>query len=512
MATTLTPYAGDMAAQAIADAARMNRRIRSAVLRISFVAVSIVMIGVLFKFFGLTPLLWGLIFVVIVYTGASLFGYVLAATPPLWIVNFFRGILGEENKGPEGVTAGNNAVKKLWRAWIWTMSYATVALEIIALWNIEDNLILVVPLIAVGMIVMLFSFVLFKESNFFPWMVFYINCGILIMMLVMALPGNAGITVTRWVDQARTATKAHKAEDTALRAAEEAQVKKRATCYESIATIAKAGTIPTTEQFKECEKIGIAVASRNEAEKARDEATMLIRNTRINEAAKCFKGLTATATTAEKDRCEALLEAINPVSETAQSSRAVSSTAPAAAATAEATSATPATVCNQVVKVVDYTPSTQLGWVEAGRLPAGRYEVSITGTRQQMFFVGNPQDPVPEQQCQIDGYGRLGFCWSPDGQRVVRNKNGELWFPPANAPGNEPLLITEQPGEPRVPYGALVMKAMGKRLPIASPGRPTYLEFDQEFALSLNTNVFQGLRNHEGSGGLQVEIKQCQKT
>ncbi|QQR78772.1 MAG: hypothetical protein IPJ68_00590 [Candidatus Moraniibacteriota bacterium] len=481
MATTLTPYARAMAEQATADVGRINRRIRSAGLRFCFIVVSVIMVGVLLKFFHLTPLLWTLMLVVIVYTGASLLGYTLALTPPVWIYNLFRGTLGEENEIPEGLAAAKQATKKLWRIWLWAMSYSAVALEVIALWNIEDNIFLVVPILAVGLLVILLSVVLFQESVLFPWLMFWINCALLITMLGMALPGNAGITVTRWVDQARTATKAHKAEDDAKRAVEEAINAERATCFANIKEKAKgnpakkvAPVLPTQADFAQCEKIGFE----------------------------------------ETSGFHWSLPASKPDADTAQQqSGAASKPAPAVATTPTETAVTQtAWSCDTTVKVVDYTPSNQPGEVDIGSLPAGRYEVTATGKRRQMFFAGTAMDPVPTQLCEMDSYGRIGFCWNPDGQKVVRNMNGQPWFAPPNVPGSEPLLITEEPGEARVPYGALVIQAMGARLPIAPANQRTRLKFDQPFAVALNVNRYQGVRNHEGDGTLRVEIRQCHTT
>ncbi len=188
---------------------------------------------------------------------------------------------------------------------------------------------------------------------------------------------------------------------------------------------------------------------------------------------------------------------------------AVSKPAPAAAAApAGKASAQTAWSCDTTIKVVDYTPSDQLGAVDIGSLPAGRYEVTATGKRRQMFFAGTATDPVPSQLCEMDATGRIGFCWSPDGQKVVRNMNGQPWFAPPSVPGSEPLLITEE----SVPYGVLVIHAMGARLPIAPAGRRTVLDFDQDFPVALNVNRFQGVRNHEGNGALQVTFKQCTKS
>jgi hypothetical protein len=206
-----------------------------------------------------------------------------------------------------------------------------------------------------------------------------------------------------------------------------------------------------------------SAAQRTADEKARDDAkaevTQVIRNTRktcYDDLAKRAKNEGKIAPNAEFDKCAAIGVETTPVVSapaisTAANDGAVSSTAPAAAAPAGAVSATAtsATVCDQVVKAVDYTPSEQPGAVDIGSLPAGRYEVTATGKRRQMFFAGTAMDPVPSQLCEMDPFGRIGFCWNPDGQKVVRNMNGQPWFAPPNVPGSEPLLITEG----SVPYG-----------------------------------------------------------
>jgi hypothetical protein len=457
MATTLTPYAGEMAEQAIADTARLGRGIRSTVLKIAFVIVSIIMAGVLLKFLHLTVLVWVLTLVVIIYTGASLIGYALTLTAPVWIVNFVGGILGEENKAPEGVEAANSAVRKLWRIWLWAMSYSAVALEVIALWNIEDNMFLVVPIIAVGLLVMLLSVVLFQESMFFPWLMFCINVLLLIAMLCMALPGNVGITVTRWVDQARTATKAHKAEDGAKRAAEEAISQQRAACYAQLETKAKGDpskgvkpVIPTQADFEKCNKIGVEEAS----------------------------GFRWSLPTPKPDADTAQ-----------QQSGTASKTVPVAVAAAP---------CNAVVALeAKYAPGETKSRLVLGELSKGRYKVVVTGMVNQVFL---GEDAQPKQYCPVKPDGTLGNCVDTTG-RQTGNISGATWEAPSKT-GTE-----AQPVLPGQPYGAAVLHAFGKPILV---NRDIYLDVEEKTNVAADVNVFQHAVNYTGTTGVrEYTIYRC---
>lgn len=452
MATTLTPYAGEMAEQTIADTAALGRRIRFTVLRIAFVIVSIIMVGVLLKFLHLTVPVWALTLVVITYTGASLFSYALALTAPVWIVNFVGGILGEANKAPEGVVAANSAVRKLWRIWLWAMSYSAVALEVIALWNIEDNMFLIVPVIAVGILVVLLSVVLFQESMFFPWLMFWLNVLLLIVMLGMALPGNAGITVTRWVDQVRTATKAHKAEDSAKRAADDAITAKRVACYNAISTAAGKGEIPKASDFEYCSKIGVEETSG-------------------------FRWSTPSSTPDEG-------KVAKP--------EAASKPAPVATATPTATAAQP---CDQLALGADYAPSEVKGRLGLGELPKGRYKIAVTGIVNQVFM----ENDRPKQYCPVSPNGALGKCFDVNG-KPTENVVGGTWPAPQLTGGQAQAIL---PGRP---YASAVLVAFGEPLLV---DHEIYLNVEEKTVVAADINVFQNPKNYESTGVRKYQVFKC---
>lgn len=268
-------------------------------------------------------------------------------------------------------------------------------------------------------------------------------------MLGMALPGNAGITVTRWVDQVRTATKAHKAEDSAKRAADDAITAKRVACYNAISTAAGKGEIPTASDFERCSKIGVEETSG-------------------------FRWSTPSKQPEEDERAP----------------KAASKPAPVATATLTASQQ-----CNHLALEAEYAPGQVKGPLAIGELTRGRYRIVVTGTINQLFLKGD----VPDQYCPVEPNGNIGNCVGTDG-RTRHNIPGTPWPTPQPTGTEAPATLVGQP------YGAPVLHAFGKPLLV---NREIYLDVEEQTALSADSNVFRNPLNYTAEGVRKYKIYRC---
>lgn len=265
----------------------------------------------------------------------------------------------------------------------------------------------------------------------------------------------------------------------------------------------------------------------NPADRARDNAAAKIRQARIDAVKKCYDDLKPDASQADKDRCEALYKAIDEslvptilVEQTTAAGQVNGENQSTAPRTAEkpvverivekAASLLPAPeptwVCDALWKEVDYTPRWQgnerEGKIALGTLPAGRYEVTVSGKRWQPFFTGTPA--VMDQTCEMNPDGNIGVCTDPQG-KVIRNNNGEPWFPDRKPFGTTDVLIPENQYQ-RVPYGMFVLHIGKSPLPIGSKGM---IDISNDLPVALDVNNFQGQLNYQGQGAFRVQIKQC---
>ena len=280
------------------------------------------------------------------------------------------------------------------------------------------------------------------------------------------------------------------------------------------------------EQSKRLVHWGESRWSVNPADKARDGATTKIRQARINAAKTCYDNLKPDASQADKDRCEALYKAIDesllpkiaPIlaertTAAGQMNGENQAPAPAPAPAVPTTKAEPARQttkvetawnCDTIWKEVDYAPGHQFGKVEIGTLPAGRYEVTVSGRRLVPFFTGTPA--VLHQTCEMNPDGHIGECRDPSG-KLIRNNNGDPWFPEPTPFGTTGVLIPSNQ-HLMVPYGMFVLHAWGKALPWGDHGT---IHTGTDTPVALDVNNFQAPLNYSGQGSFRVQIKQCQQ-
>lgn len=467
MATSLSPYAAPLAADAARDIARLSDQVRTAGYRNLFLAIVVIFAAAWLKSIGMTSLVWALVIITEAYAALTVLPYLFGATPPAWVLAFVAGTAGEQNRLPEGITNANKWAKKVWRFGLWVIAYSSLALWVVALWNVEDNFHLILPLIAAGLGVTVLAVLLFGEGNFFPWTMYVIKLGILLVLLGMALPGRAGITMTRWVESAVNATIADKAEDRAKRAAETAISQQRATCYADIEEAAKgnpakkiAPVIPTKADFERCAKIGA-------------EATPVVAQAPMSTAAGQVNG-----------------EHQSPAP----------AAAPAPAAPVKTAQAESNWDCTATWKEVDYAPSEHQGKMDLGTLPAGRYAIKVAGTVWQDFYTGTPA--VFDKRCEADADGRMGDCRTSD-NRLILNRNGDVWPAPKPIPSASRVHI---PGEA---YGKVLVHAWGVPLPIGEQGQ---IHTGQDLPIAVDANFYQHPASYNGPGKFRVTIKQCQQT
>lgn len=261
----------------------------------------------------------------------------------------------------------------------------------------------------------------------------------------------------------------------------------------------------------------------NPADRARDNAAAKIRQARIDAVKKCYDDLKPDASQADKDRCEALYKAIDEslvptilVEQTTAAGQVNGENQSTAPRTAEKPviermvekaasllpTPEPTWVCDTLWKEFDYAPGHKFGKVEIGTLPAGRYEVSVSGKRQQSFLTGTPA--FVDKICEMNPDGNIGVCNDPQG-KFLFNKNGGFWFPDPVPFGTTDVLIPENQYQ-RVPYGMFVLHAWGKPLPIGSKG---IIHTGNDTSVALDANLFQAQLNYSGPGTWKVQIKQC---
>lgn len=498
MTTSISPYAGPVAEEALQSFFELNQQLRKGGMRNLFLAIVVIFAAAGLKSMGLVPAVWALIIIVEAYAALTVLPYLVGATPPTWVATFLTGTAGDNNKIPEGLENANKWAKKVWRFGLWTVAYASLALWVVALWNVEDNFHLILPLIASGLGVTVLAVLLFEEGNFFPWTMYLIKASFLILLLNMAAPGEWGLTVTRWVDQMRI-TKATKAKDQALRTSQAELEEISRQCY--LKKAAKPGQIVLAEDLDRC---SVEFITKQQRCLRRVEAAVKDRGPEIDgngiATTQCLEtGDWAPAPRASKPT-------LPPQDRTVvvPSPPAVVAPPPRVAVNTD-----PATWTCTPSKEFDYDPQNMFR-VDFPLGP-GKYEIEITGMRQQVLqrnIMANGQRTDGREwyaTCLFDPDGKTHDCKERKGEATggplpnfsVKHEDVSRWI---DRPLSVPIL-TE-------PYGKVIVRTTeNKVIPIGSKGR--FETKGDKFVLDLNVDPFP--TNYQGHG-LKGILRRCEAT
>ncbi len=413
---------------------------------------------------------------------------------------------GEEGLSlQDGTNAGEKWINALGRFAAAIALYGSLPFFVLALWPIGSNPLGAIAILACAVFLTIWSMYTNRDGKF----VLGLAATIMTVLIVWTLASWTPIVreyqqdLVAWTQHKLGLKSADNRSTDAKRAAEQARAELQAACFDGLKNKATKNppVIPTAAEFEDCANKGVPMTTtvdyRNEAEKARAEAMALIRNARIAEAAQCFKALSAEATIADRDRCEALRQAIEP---TTVSEPLTPVRVPANQST---DSVDTVVSCNTAWKEFDYEPSKTLGPMSLGKLPPGVYDIEMTGKIWQTFY--NPPHQV-EQVCEMDAAGRFTTCAYPEtAGRMPRDMRGQPFIAkPTVETEVSPLLV---PGEE---YGKVVIHGWGKPLPSVN-GR-LRIQTGSELPIAVDVNNYQATESYVGHGILHGVIKQCQTT
>lgn len=482
MTTSISPYAGPVAEEALQSFFELNQQLRKGGMRNLFLAIVVIFAAAGLKSMGLVPAVWALIIIVEAYAALTVLPYLVGATPPTWVATFLTGTAGDNNKIPEGLENANKWAKKVWRFGLWTVAYASLALWVVALWNVEDNFHLILPLIASGLGVTVLAVLLFEEGNFFPWTMYLIKVSFLILLLNMAAPGEWGLTVTRWVDQMRI-TKATKAKDQALRTSQAELEEISRQCY--LKKAAKPGQIVLAEDLDRC---SVEFITKQQRCLRRVEVAVRDRGPEVDS-----NGIATTQCLETGDWAPAP-RASKPT--LPPQDRTVVTQSPPVAVTPPprvAVNTDPATWTCTPYKEFDYNVQQDRRLVfPIDKVGPGRYELVFTGMRMHTFHkkVRTTEGRETEKDerfatCYIDPEGRTSNCTDMSGTSLPNftAKHEELarWL-------NTPLTTPDR----EQPYGKVVVKHDDKVTLIGSQGRfeVKAVSNDRPVVIDLNVDAY----------------------
>lgn len=282
----------------------------------------------------------------------------------------------------------------------------------------------------------------------------------------------------------------------------QARVNAAAVCWKGINEKSK------PEAVAECEGLERDVdrhANRSSAERARIEASTTVRNARVTAAADCWKGITPKSEQEAIAKCEGLDKEIDQplVAATPPAPPPPQGTTGAGGTTATTTMASsegPWT-CDKTYREFEFNPRLKAGRVDLEPLPPGKYEITVTGKRQQPFYVMNSAGkPEHAATCQSDPEGNLERCTDPRGTPID-------WKA-------DPAKLAHFPGEGKLPdpsraHGTVMAHVWGHIIPVGSAVRIGTAE-KRPIALDLNADRYP--LNWSGTGAFAVKITQCEAT
>jgi len=462
--------------------------------------IALIAIAVCAKTIGWAWVSWAIgcgILITGIVIGTPLFA---GATIPVW----FAGILRHQAGGTPGPSAEDgfigawDYVKGLWQFFRGCLFYLPLVFFGIAFFRVEDNLVAVVPFLGLSLVLSIAY--AGTGGTFFRNIIVVVYTGLILWLLGTWIPAVAERQqqFTQWwtLNVSRNlADRAGSAADADQHAKNTLAAK---TCFANLKTVAQ----PTQEDKDRCEALrkNVGTYYKNAAEQQRAEANARMRQARVNAAANCWKGVDEKSRPEAIAQCEALDRDIDKALVTA------TPTAPPPPHGNERTGGTTTTTtarsegpwqCHERYRSIDYAPSEQFGVADAGTLPAGRYEIAVSGKTKRAFYTNGRH----AQDCEIDGSGGMGVCTSPEDGRRLSSGLGRPWVAPLTPTGASPVLL------PLEAYGKFVLHLWGRPLPLED-GRMA-VEIGQDAQIGFNVNHYQHAESYRGSGVLRVTIKKC---
>lgn len=433
--------------------------------------------------------------------------FALAATPPAWFIGFIRHQAGGEPwlSAEDGFNGGWDFVKGLWKGFRDILFWTPLVFFGIGFFRVEDNLAGVIPFLGVSLALIIHY--AGTRGTFFRNLVVLVYTLIAIWVPVITwFPAAAErqAQFLSWWELNMSRNQADRASDAQNADQHAKNVLAADTCFAGLKKI----TQPTQEDKDRCEALRKSVGTyvyKNEAERARAEANAAVRSARVTAAAACWKGINGNSKPEAIAKCEALDKEIDqplvaatpPAPPPPQGTTGAGGTA---ATTTTASSEGPWT-CDKTYRELEFDPRLKAGRVDLEPLPPGKYEITVTGKRQQPFYVMNSAGkPEHAATCQSDPEGNLEGCTDPRGTPID-------WKA-------DPAKLAHWPGEGKLPdpsraHGTVMAHAWGHIIPVGSAVRIGTAE-KRPIALDLNADRYP--LNWSGAGAFAVKITQCEAT
>ncbi len=432
--------------------------------------------------------------------------FALGATPPIWFAGFIRHQAGGDPwlSAEDGVTGGNDYVKGLWGFFKSLLFYTPLVFFGIGFFRIEGNLLGVIPFLGVSLALIIHY--AGTQGTFFRNLVVLIYTGIILWILGTWIPPVAERQqqFTHWWTLNVSRNAADQASDEQNADQHAKNVLDADNCFAGLKKMVQ----PTQEDKDRCEALRKSVGSyvyKNAAEQQRAEANARLRQARVDAAAACWKGITGSSKPEAIAQCEALEKEIDQPPVTA-----TPSAPPPPQGTTGAGGTTPTTTttssegpwnCEKTYRELEFDPRLKAGRVDLEPLPPGRYEITVTGKRQQPFYVMNSVGRAEHAAtCLSDPEGNLEGCTDPRGTPID-------WKA-------DPAKLAHWPGEGRLPdpsraHGTVMAHIWGHIIPVGSAVR---IGTSEERPIALDLNADRYPLNWSGTGAFAVKIKQCEAT
>lgn len=428
----------------------------------------------------------------------------LPLTPVTTLVGWIAGMLRHQAGGEQGFSAqdgfngGADYAKAIWQFIKDILFWTPLVFFGIGLFRVEDNLLGVIPFLGVSLALIIHY--AGREGTFFRNLVVLIYTLIIIWILGTWTPPFAERQqqFTNWWTLNVSRNQADRASDVQNADQHAKNVLAADNCFADL----KKMTQPTQEDRDRCEALRKSVgtyAYKNPAERARAEANARLRQARVDAAATCWKGITASSKPEAIAQCEALDNEIDRalVVATPPAPPPPQGTTGAGGTTITTTTASTSPTCDGPTwKEATYTPSEQRGRMDLGTLPPGRYEIRVAGQVWQDFYQG---PNAFSHRYEADPDGRMGKCVDHAGQ-ACSNRNGQVWRAPVSTNGVAAVIA------PNEEYGKALVHAWGYPLPIGSRGQ---IHTQDELSIAIDANFYRNRSSYGGSGDWRVTIKQC---